>query len=206
MTSSLPSIADTQVPLSVDVSSHTDDSGLLVSMVPRSSWIELRGEVTGPSRLTMSLNGRALEICLHEGMLPAEIFESIESLLPSEFEAIAMSHPGAGPLGPLTLQLTRRLHPESSVPRVRILEASDRKQRVCFIGNNRLMIAGTALGTPPSRIELEIDGRRLTLVVKKGDSARRTGKSLSTALPPGYRALLETRESDVAVTVYRHTR
>ena len=206
MTSSLPALAAAETPLPVEVYVLTEDSGIHVKRVPRSNVFDLEGESAGSSTLKLIFDGRELCLPLAAGMVPTDIFELIESTLPSDLEAIARAFPGAGPLGSLTIQLVRRQHPESSVPQVRIIEASDRKQRVCFLGNNRLMIAGTALGSPPARLELEIDGRRLTLAVKKGDSARRTGKSLSTALPPGYRAILETRESDVALTVYRHPR
>lgn len=145
-----------------------------------------------PSFLSVYVDGKGCSVQLSKGMSPAQALEELKGKLPMGYELKLMP----GKKGEVAAQIVRKAEPPADkVPAISVRLANDPSQHVSFTGGSKLSITGTATnnGIIPSFVNLELDGKNISVQVSARDSALKTAQKLQAALPSGYEAKVETR-------------
>lgn len=161
-----------------------------------------------PSFLTVYVDGKGASVQLSNGMTAAQALKELQAKLPLGYELKSVT---GGKKGEVTAQIFRKSEPPApsvpSVPAISVRLANDPSQKVSFTGGSKLTVTGTASnnGVIPSFLNLELDGKSISLNVSARDSAQQTAKKLRAALPAGYSASIEARsgKDEAVVTITR---
>lgn len=159
---------------------------------------------TGPSFLTVYVDGKGASVQLSRGMTPAAALKEVESKLPIGYELKV----AGGKKGEAAAQISRKLETAGDkVPAINVRLANDASQKVAFTGGSRLTVTGTASnnGNIPSFLNVELDGKAISVQVSARDTAQQTARKLQAALPSGYKAQIESRpgKDEAVVTITR---
>lgn len=158
-----------------------------------------------PSFLTVYVDGKGVSVQLSKGTTAAQALKELQTKLPVGYELKTV---GGGKKGEVAAQILRRPGPAGDkVPAINVRLANDPSQKVSFTGGSKLTITGTASnnGIIPSFLNVELDGKTLSIQVSARDSAQQSAKKLQAALPAGYQATIEGRpgKDEAVVTITR---
>lgn len=209
--SSLPPIRPAGGPLiaprpPVDVQGGSNDPSLKAKIsggLIRLSGTALNNGVA-PSFLTVYVDGKGASVQLSRGMTAADALKALQSKLPLGYELKMVG----GKKGEAAAQVVRKPEPSGDkVPQISVRLANDPQQHVSFTGGSKLTLNGTATnsGIIPSFVNLELDGKAISVQVSARDTAATTARKIQSALPAGYKASIETRpgKDEAVVTITR---
>ena len=153
--------------------------------------------------LAMKIDGNFVTAAFHKGMGKEDFFDEIVRCLPPGYEAAT---PEGSTSAVLIVDLFRTPHRGGS-PEVGFT-CTDPGQRVRWAGKNKFIIEGRAARSLSvrSELEIEIEGRRLKVILGSGDHPIATASRIRQVLPLGYTALIELPlfpGAEVVVTILR---
>ncbi|MFL5318248.1 MAG: hypothetical protein ACJ790_01230, partial [Myxococcaceae bacterium] len=189
----------------VDLQAGSNDPTLKAKVTGNTVRLSGNASNTGitPSFLTVYVDGKGCSVQLSKGMTPAEALKELSSKLPLGYE---LKHVSGGKKGESAAQIVRKAEPPAEkVPAISVRLANDPTQHVQFTGGAKLTIAGTASnnGMIPSFVNLELDGKSISVSVSARDSAAKTAQKIQSALPAGFAATIESRpgKDEAVVTI-----
>ncbi len=168
-----------------------EDTGLTVTRVGRAHF-RLSGRAVNPGESRFVVHLMETKICVP--VLPGDgahqLYQKLERLLPEGYRAFARSL-DKGSLDISLIQLETAVTPVPSVQ----LSILDDLQSASAHGPNGFEIvglAGCALSETVSEAQLTVDGKTLSIRLRRGMTPAETARSLLHKLPAGYQASLET--------------
>ena len=168
-----------------------EDTGLTVTRLGRAHF-RLSGQAVNPgeSRFFVHLMETTLCVPVLPGDGAHHLYQKLERLLPEGYRAFARSL-DKGSLDISVVQLQPAVTPVPSVQ----LRIQDDLQSASAHGPNGFEIvglAGCALSVTISEAQLTIDGKILSIRLRRGMTPAETARSLIHKLPAGYQASMET--------------
>lgn len=153
--------------------------------------------------LAMKIDGNFVTAAFHQGMDRDDLVGELKRILPPGYEA---STPEANIPDLLIIDVCR-IPSRGGSPEVGFT-CTDPGQRVRWAGKNKFVIEGRVSRSLSVRSELEVDveGRRIKVVLHGGDQPIATAARIRQVLPLGYSALIELPlfpGAEVAVTILR---
>lgn len=153
--------------------------------------------------LAMKVDGNFVTAAFHKGMDKEDMFHALQRSLPPGFEIAAPT----GSQSEVLIADVFRTPARGGKPEVGFT-CTDPSQRVRFVGRNKFVIEGRVARSLSVRSELEIDveGRRIKVVLHGGDQPIATAARIRQVLPLGYSALIELplyAGAEVTVTILR---
>jgi hypothetical protein len=186
------------------VAVSTSDPAIRAEHLPHPGSFRLQGVAEGTlaSQLQVEIDGFKLEIPLSRGMGPTEVFEAVGQRLPHGYSS------GARPDGQGVIVTVRRVEvPPAKVPVVTAI-VNDAVQHVRMLAQNKFELSGVVAnnGVVQSSALIEIDGRRVMVLLSRGMTPMMTARAIEVRLPRGYGALVETsrHHGDPAVMTIVH--
>lgn len=126
-----------------------------------------------------------LEVLVPVRSGPREAVATVRGALP---RGIVLTERSKGTEQSVEVRLHEAVLPAAGLPRLRAM-SSDLAQEVLQRDENKLEFRGTVAAD--GHLSVLCDGRRLTLPLSRGQSARLTAVRLGAALPHGYQGLVE---------------
>lgn len=155
--------------------------------------------------LAMKVDGNFVTAAFHKGMDREDMFHELQRSLPPGYEIAIPTESQAEVLVVDVFRTkTRGGNPEVG------FTCTDPSQRVRWAGKNKFVIEGRVARSLSVRSELELDveGRKIKVVLHAGDQPIATAARIRQVLPLGYSALIELplfAGAEVAVTILRRT-